>query len=310
MEGESRKRLSPFSFHNFHLSLFTFHRIVKSYKITWVVFRITNYFVYIYETIRNTKHLTMTQFKQLLLAAGLVLSIASAQAFPFTNTGGLLGELLVEEAVVDTVPGSLDDHLKSLDKAEKSLTMELGNKNWESVEKSMQSALAKLNSGEIERELAKAMKEIEASKKQIAEELKSAFNKEEMQAHLKELDKALAQLKLEQANMKEEIEAQREAIKTELKSSLPNMEKELKNAKAEIAKVRVLLTGYKEMIGKMKAEGLIKDEGNYRIEYTGEELIINGQKQSEATFKKYRSYFPDKNTVIENKNNRFDIKKD
>lgn len=253
----------------------------------------------------------MNQFKNALLAVGCMLAVGTTQAFPFIHSGGLMGELLlVEQPVVDTVPGSLDDHLKSLDKAEKSLTLELGSKNWESVEKSMQAALAKLNSGEIERELAKAMKEIEASKKHIAEELKAAFNKEEMQEHLKELDKAMAQLKLEQSRMKEEIEAQREAIKTELKSSLPNMEKELKNAKAEIAKARVLLTGYKEMIGKMKAEGLIKDEANYRIEYTGEALIIDGNKQSEATFKKYRSYFPDKNTVIENKNNRFDIKKD
>ena len=254
----------------------------------------------------------MTQFKQLFLAAGLALSIGSVQAFPFIHTGGLMGELLLEEQpVVDTVPGSLDDHLKSLDKAEKSLTLELGSKNWESIEKSMQAALAKINSGEIERELAKAMKELEASKKQLSEELASnMLSKEELAAHLKELDKAMAQLKLDQSRMKEELQAQRESMESELKKSIPNMEKELKNAKAEIAKARVLLTGYKEMIGKMKAEGLIKDEANYRIEYTGEALIIDGNKQSEATLKKYRSYFPDKNTVIENKNNRFDIKKD
>jgi hypothetical protein len=64
------------------------------------------------------------------------------------------------------------------------------------------------------------------------------------------------------------------------------------------------------MVQEMKAEGLIKDEANYRIEYKGDELIIDGNKQSDATLKKYRSYFPEKNTVIENKNNRFDIEKD
>ena len=252
----------------------------------------------------------MNQFKNLLLAAGCLLAVGTTQAFPFIHSGGLLGDLLMEEPVVDTVPGSLDDHLKSLDKAEKSLTLELSNKNWESIEKSMQSALAKINSGEIERELAKAMKELEASKKQIAEELKSAFSKEEMQAHLKEIDKAMEQMKLEQSRLKEELLAQKESIRSELKTTLPNMEKELKNAKAEIAKVRLLLTGYKKMVQEMKAEGLIKDEANYRIEYRGDELLIDGNKQSDATLKKYRSYFPEKNTVIENKNNRFDIEKD
>jgi chromosome segregation ATPase len=252
----------------------------------------------------------MNQFKNLLLAAGCLLAVGTTQAFPFIHSGGLLGDLLMEEPVEDTVPGSLDDHLKSLDKAEKSLTLELSNKNWESIEKSMQSALAKINSGEIERELAKAMKELEASKKVLAEQLNSAFSKEEMAAQLKELDKAMEQMKLEQSRMKEELLAQKESIRSELKTTLPNMEKELKNAKAEIAKVRLLLTGYKKMVQEMKAEGLIKDEANYRIEYKGDELIIDGNKQSDATLKKYRSYFPEKNTVIENKNNRFDIEKD
>jgi DNA repair exonuclease SbcCD ATPase subunit len=253
----------------------------------------------------------MNQFKNVLLAAGCMLAVGTTQAFPFIHSSGLMAELLLEDQpVVDTVPGSLDDHLKSLDKAEKSLTLELSSKNWESIEKSMQEALAKINSGEIERELAKAMKELEASKKVLAEQLNSAFSKEEMAAQLKELDKALAQQKLDQGRMKEELKAERESIKAELKKTLPNMEKELKNAKAEIAKVRVLLTGYKEMISKMKADGLIKDEANYRIEYSGDALIIDGNKQSDATLNKYRSYFPDKNTVIENKNNRFDIKKD
>ncbi|WP_290795762.1 hypothetical protein [Flavihumibacter sp. UBA7668] len=267
----------------------------------------------------------MNQFKRVLLAGVCLVSFSSGYAFPFFHSGGIMGGLISDEpteeilaecyttkgSLTDTVPKSLEDHLRSLDKAEKKLTEELSSKNWLEVEKSMQSALAKINSGEIERELAKAMKSLEESKLELAEQLKeNVFSKEEMAVHLKALEKAMQELKIDQQKIKAEMESQRKEIKLEIEKSLPNIEIELKKAKTEIANVRKEFTGYKEMISKMKTEGLIKDASNYKIEYDETSLTIDGVKQPESVYKKYQSYFKKKKMVIENRNNHFEIESD
>ncbi len=246
----------------------------------------------------------MNQFRKLLLLAGCMLALTTVNAFPFIHTSGIMADLLM-----DTVPRTLDDHLRSLDKAEKKLNEELRAKNWETIEKSIEVALEKMNKVEIEKEMANALKAMETAKLQIQEELNTAhFSKEKIAAELEKLEAEIGKVKLEQHKIKEEVLAQRENMEAELRKVRPDIEKALNNAKAEVAKARGELSGYKEMIGRMKADGLLKDPANYRIEFRDNKLIIDGKEQPEAVLKKYRSYFRDKKTILQNKEDRFDIK--
>lgn len=271
----------------------------------------------------------MNQFKGLLLATALFGSVCSAYAFPFFHGNGLMGGLISEgiaeeehkiasaayqDERVDTVPQSLEAHILSLEKAEKKLTEELLAKNWQEVEKSIQTALAKINSGEIERTLAKAMESIEQSKQQLAKELKeldikklSALTEKEMNAQLKALDKEMQQLKIEIQQVKADTRQQQQNLQRELKRTLPSIEQELKKAKEEIRSTQETFIGYQEMIADMSRNGLLTDVANYRIEYDGSSLLIDGKLQPANVFKKYMSYFKGKKIVLQNKQNKFDI---
>jgi len=71
-----------------------------------------------------------------------------------------------------------------------------------------------------------------------------------------------------------------------------NMKLDFDKMRKDLEKTKVELKGYQEMVYKMEADGLLKTNSDYKIEYKDGQLFINGDKQSMEVTNKYKKYFP------------------
>ncbi|HEY8397890.1 MAG TPA: hypothetical protein VIK80_08120 [Flavihumibacter sp.] len=264
------------------------------------------------------------------LTVASILIVNTAGAFPFTHFSGLFGDLTAEEQVAendeenkviervtvpaigayednDTVPGSLEAHIRSIDEAVQKLGRQIAEKDWIRVQQAMETSLERFNPAEFQEQINKARQHLIESKEQLNSHLQNVLSSDALAEQLKSVEKAMEKLEIEQGLMKETVLKQREKIKSEMQRTLPKVEEELKKAKIQLEKAGTELRGYMKMISEMHTEGLIKDRNNYRIAFHEGELLINGVKQSEAVYNKYKSYFSEPGTVIENKNNIIQI---
>ena len=102
-------------------------------------------------------------------------------------------------------------------------------------------------------------------------EAKVNLNSDELKKELEEVKKIddINQIKKELENSKLEIEKNK-----------VDMKEEMSKAKEEIKKAKEELKGYQQMLDEMEKEGLISTKEDYEVEFTGDELYINHQKQS------------------------------
>lgn len=198
------------------------------------------------------------------------------------HSNGLLAELYAS----DTIPaGSLDDHIRKLEKARETLEDKLSEKDWARMEK------------DIEKQIQQALAALQDNKKLMKADLKNMeVDMQKVQQHMQEVQK--------------EIEKSQAQIQHELRVKMPDLKKELEKAKISMAEASKELESYREMINDMESRGLISDKNNYRIEYRNETLYINGKEQPKETTDRYRKYFRKNNLVISNEQNRFDVEND
>jgi hypothetical protein len=95
-----------------------------------------------------------------------------------------------------------------------------------------------------------------------------------------ELQKELNNAKAEIAKMKEELTLEKLDLK-----------KEMEKAHIGIVKAKEELKGYQEMIYAMEKDGLLDTKKGYSILYKDGELFINDKKQPKEVADKYRKYF-------------------
>ena len=118
--------------------------------------------------------------------------------------------------------------------------------------------------------------------------------------HMKERDKVLRDTQhARERSMKERDEA----LKVDQRQREQAM-KDREKAFKEAAKARETNIKYREMLQGMEKDRLIDRNGEFSVEKKGNDLFINGVKQTNDIKKKYEQYLKDDNVIIKgNKNN-------
>jgi hypothetical protein len=219
----------------------------------------------------------------------------------------------------------LDDVLNELDAADLKVDME-------KVQKQIAEAMKSIDHEKIQLDIEKAMKSVDMAKiqKQVQEslakvdyskiqaEITQAMKNIDMEKIQKEVQESLAKvdwdnMKTEMQKMKEidmkKLEIDMQKLKEEMKELGPKMEKEMKKAKVEIEKAKAGIKEYKKFVDGLESDGLINKKQGYSLRHKDGELYINGNKASDKTYSKYRSFlekhkkfnieFNDKDSVID-----------
>ena len=146
---------------------------------------------------------------------------------------------------------------------------------------------------------------------------------------MKEIDMAKIQKQVQESlakvdfsKIKEEIEKVKEIdmkkldedmkkLSEEMKELGPKMQKEMEKAKVEMEKAKTEIKEYKGFVDGLEDDGLLNKKEGYSLKHKDGELFINGQKASEKTYNKYRSFLEKhKKFNIEKDNDNFNIKMD
>lgn len=213
----------------------------------------------------------------------------------------------------------LDRELDKLDQAGENLK-KLSAKDWKQQQEDISKSLKKID---IEKSMAtaeEALKNVDFD--QIQRKIESAFEaansrteitKEQREEIRREIEKARSEhnrdMKRANEQLKRDLNKARKEI-AEATQKAASMEKfdfkkTFDNAEASIAKAKVELKGYQEMIYAMEAEGLLSTQGDYSISWNKGTLSINDKEQPKSTADKYSKYFRQDKVTLKKEGKKF-----
>jgi len=190
----------------------------------------------------------------------------------------------------------LDEAIEELENAELKVDME-------KIKKEIEQAMKNVDMSKIKLEIENAMKEIDMEKIQveireslakvdmakIKLEIENAMKEVDMEKIKKEIEESMS--KIDMNKIKAEINMDKmKDLEAELKKIGPEIEKSLEKAKVEIEKAKVELKEYKTFIDGLEKDGLINKKEGYKLEHKNGELFINGKKQPDNVYNKYKSF--------------------
>jgi hypothetical protein len=230
---------------------------------------------------------------------GIVAALVLAGFITIAQTRSAESRSQQKTQVQDTIPQhregkvkDFDEAMQELEKAMQHLNAELKKPlppippiDAEKMRAEINKALKDIDPEKMKAEMEKAMKEVDAEK--IRAEVQASLAKVDMEKTRKELERM------------RDIELPK--IEEEMKKMRPQIEKSLKEAKESIEKAKVEIQEYKEFESSLEKDGLINKK-QYTIEHKNGVLTIDGKKQPEAVYNKYRSFLE--------KHKNFTLKKD
>lgn len=237
-----------------------------------------------------------------------------------------LDELLEEMNSIDLkldmekMSKELADGLKELDGKKITLDVQkaLESINLDEMKKSIELSLASIDLDEMRLELQESMKELEG--KELKLEIENALKEIDSEKIQQEIKKAMSEINWDETrksidNTKKidlkEMEKGLDKARKEIEKIGPTLKEELAKAQVEIEKAKAEIKEYKVFVDGLDKDGLIKKSESYTIEHKDGELLINGKKASDATYKKYRSFLDKhKKFNIEKSEDDFDIDMD
>lgn len=194
----------------------------------------------------------------------------------------------LDEAIEELETINIDDEMrkamkevekamKEFDAAKIQLQLEkaLKDVDMKKIQEELRESLAKVDGEKIKAEVQKALSEIDFSK-----------IKTELEQSLKEVDMDKIKAELDMEKLKEEMKN----VEKELKNIGPEIEQSLEKAKLEIEKAKIELKEYKTFVDGLEKDGLMSKKEGYTIQHKNGELIINGKKQPDSVYNKYRSF--------------------
>ncbi len=229
--------------------------------------------------------------------------------------------------------GELRKELKSVKKEMIMAKNELESIDWEEIGREISDALEEVGrelhiedlGNEIKIEVRKEGKEMHramAEARRDAAEARAEAHSEIAEARRKE---ALTRAKMARERA-EEHRAEAEARRKEAHSEIAIARREAAHARADRARERVEVRhieadrvremanagtlkseDIESMLSKMEHDGLISRSKKFRIEKDGNELFINGQKQSDAVLRKYKGYLKGEEIVIKGNKNSLSV---
>jgi len=195
-----------------------------------------------------------------------------------------------------------------------------------------------IDKGELRKELKNAKKEMIMAKKElesidweeIGREISDALEEVGRELHIEDLGNEIKiEVRKDGNEMHKAIaEARKDAAeaRAEARREVAEARREAAHARADRARERVEVRhieadrvremanagklkseDIESMLSKMEHDGLISRSKKFRIEKDGNELFINGQKQSDAVLRKYRGYLKGDEIVIKGNKNSLSV---
>lgn len=277
-----------------------------------------------------------------VLVCGMVVTAAAWQDHSATNTRNIADTTPNkhrEKKIRD-----IDDAIAELERGEQELNRSLKNMDFSKIEKQIresiessqvdaakiktdiENALKEIDVTKMRAEMDKAMKELDAAKlkmdkaefkdmdvTKVKAEIEKAMKEIDVAKVKAEADMALARVDIEkiQKEISETRKLELDKLKEEMKNLKPEIEKSMKEAHEEMEKAKAELKAYKGFIDGLDKDGLIDKKKEYTIEHENGELTINGKKQSQEVYNRYRSFLDKKkNFTIKKSSDDFDINMD
>lgn len=235
------------------------------------------------------------------LSLGIVAALVLAGFITIAQTRSSTSRVQQNVHTADTLPQKdrkvkdFDDALRELENATQQLDADLQKPlppippippiEMEKMKAELDKALKEIDPEKIKAEVEQAMKQIDAEK--IKMEVQASLAKVDMEKARKEIERL------------KEVELPK--IEEEMKKVRPQIEKSLKEAKENIEKAKVEIQEYKDFESSLEKDGLINKK-NYTLEHKNGVLTINGQKQPEAVYNKYRSFLQKHKSLYISKN--------
>lgn len=204
--------------------------------------------------------------------------------------------------------------------------------NLEKIQQQVQESLSKVDMKKMKRDLSEALDKFDKSsihaeidkvdwdkmkldlKKQLNEintdidfeKVRREVDKAGKEA-LRDIERAKKEGKLELKVNMEKMKADLKKQQSELRDEKGKVKIEMKKAHEELETAREELRQYKTMTQEMEKDGLIKQNGNYTIEYANGNLSINGEKQPEKIAAKFKKYFSKSQVKIRKEGDKLNI---
>lgn len=177
------------------------------------------------------------------------------------------------------------------------------------IKAQLDQAMKNLDAAKIQMEMDKAIKEIDMSKvKADLDKAMKEVNSEKMKA---QIEAAIAKVDVEK--IKKQIEVQKIDLRKaeeQLKKVQPQIEQSMKEARKSLEKAKAELLDYKSFTTDLEKDGLIDTKREYSVKQEDGGLYINGQKQSDAVYNRYKSFLEKhKDFKIEKSADSFNIQK-
>jgi chromosome segregation ATPase len=188
---------------------------------------------------------------------------------------------------MNKVKRDLSEALDKLDKAK--IHAEIDKVDWEKMRLDLKKQLNEINT---DVDFEKIRKDVDKAGKDAIRDLERAKKEGKLEMKVN-MERMKADLKRQQSEMREE--------KGKIRVEMNKAHEQLETAREELKQ-------YKAMTQEMENDGLIKQNGNYSIEYRDGKLSINGEKQSDKTTAKFKKYFSKNEVEIIKEGEKLTIK--
>ncbi len=247
----------------------------------------------------------MINNKKLLAGLGACLLIGSV-TMSFQAPFGPMQKWDTLTEIQDTIPDkanpadermSIKDYdvlMLKMDKEIMKMQEEIAKIDLAKMHENISASLDKVDFDKISFDIDKAMKSVDFAK--IEAGVKAALKEVDWNKVNKDVKHSLedAKKEIEKINMTE-VKAAMKKAKQEIEKSKSEIEKinfndVVKNANEEILKAKEELKLTKTMFNEMEQEGLINQKVGFTVEFKNKSLFINGKKQSDSTYDRYKKY--------------------
>lgn len=187
-----------------------------------------------------------------------------------------------------------DDLMLKMEKEILKMQAEMAKVDLAMKHKNISGSLNKGDFDKIRQDIVKAMKSVDFAK--IEAGVKTALKEVDWSKVNADVKKSLEDAKKEIEKIKmTEIKADMEKARQEIEKSKPAFEKinfhaVVKNTNKEILQATEELKLTKAMFNEMEQEGLIDQRSGFTVEIRNKSLSVNGIKQNDLTYDKYKKY--------------------
>ena len=173
----------------------------------------------------------------------------------------------------------VENAMREVERSMQKLKTELGEDYQKHIKDNYKKAFDEINRRKIEGDYQRAL--TDARESMAYKKMNKQFNSQRQQM-LSDINR---QMELSNLNMERDMKLMQLALKVDV-------EKQMQNAKIQMQKTKLQVVEINRFKTDLEKDGLIESKGTYEIEIKGGDLYINGKKQKNKIYEKYKSKYP------------------